>query len=405
MIRNNYNAIQADLASEELFKDKILPKIKLEPTEVSAAYEKKNIKVVLNWLYAPTPESLISYAQLFRQGASFDSLYSLQFRDNIMTDERSMTSDFFKLEQKSSDIAKEIDTLRIGMHSGPVKGQDGWYIFKVVNKWKEISLTELQVSQNKSEVETSLKKIKGDSVSSLFVDSLLSSVKPIIKGNAFVLLRSYLGNYLLDDNKFNEWKLQEKGDSAITKSVTAGKDLNNVVLVEVKDGYYTIGDFINWYQVRSQHIKTDKRTFNTFSASVESLIWKMLRDNLLTKVSLAEGYQNKKEVKEQLSWWKDKLLYAAVREEISSSVMLNHKDDLKEAYDEKFNIEMNRKLLTKINILKKKYDISIDHKLLDKIKVDDQSNSKAIDIYAAKTGGIFPRPAYPSIDFMWESWQ
>lgn len=406
LVQNNYKAIESDLASEELFKDKIIPMVKLETSEISQAYENKITNVQLHWLYCPTPQDVITYAVKFQQGAAFDSLYSLQFSDSVLLDERSMVSDLFNLEQKSPEIYKAIDTLTMGEQSGPVKGQDGWYIFKLVNKWKDVSLSGEQVSKNMNEVEAALKKIRTDFLSGVFVDSLLSSEEPIIKANAFMLLRSYLGTYLLDEKKYNDWKLKEKGDSAVAKLNPPNNDLNNVHLIAAKSGHYTIEDFINWFQVRSQYIKTDKRSLNTFTASVEAHVWKMLRDKLLTKVSLKEGYQNKKEVREQLSWWKDKLVYAVVREEISNSIMLNMQNEtMNDSTQEKYSSEMNRKLLSKINTLKRKYKISINQTLLDQIKVDDQNNSKAIDIYAAKIGGIFPRPAYPTIDFLWESWQ
>ena len=38
-------------------------------------------------------------------------------------------------------------------------------------------------------------------------------------------------------------------------------------------------------------------------------------------------------------------------------------------------------------------------------RIPVEEDPKAVDIYAVKKGGTFPRQAFPVIDMMWETWR
>ena len=41
---------------------------------------------------------------------------------------------------------------------------------------------------------------------------------------------------------------------------------------------------------------------------------------------------------------------------------------------------------------------------LKDLYVDTENDPRAIDVYSVKKGGIFPRPAFPTIDYEWQAW-
>jgi hypothetical protein len=55
--------------------------------------------------------------------------------------------------------------------------------------------------------------------------------------------------------------------------------------------------------------------------------------------------------------------------------------------------------------LKNRYPVSIDEAALQRVPVDAEQDPRAIDVFVAKKGGTFPRPAYPTIDAFWQTWQ
>jgi hypothetical protein len=47
----------------------------------------------------------------------------------------------------------------------------------------------------------------------------------------------------------------------------------------------------------------------------------------------------------------------------------------------------------------------MNEKVLDNIIVSSENDKKAIDMYIVKRGNLVPRPAFPTIDNEWASWE
>jgi hypothetical protein len=302
-------------------------------------------------------------------------------------------------------IAGLIKNQKAGSISSPVKGSDGWYIFKLVNVWKDVLPNESEISKLKEDSERALEKGMMDSLSDNYVRQLLEDLNPQIDGNVFYVLRLYLAKVEVDVKKFEEWNLEASLDSVLNSIDSAKQNINDLVLVTMKEGSYSIKDFIDWIRYREQLTKFKETDFNSFSGSVEAYIWRMVRDNSLTKIAFSKGYQNKKEIQQQIGWWKDKIVYALVRDEIISSGEIKDNKDSFKFENKPLSDEANKKLVHKVLALKQKNKININKDLLNRIKVQNENDPKTVDVYAVKKGGIFPHPAFPSIDFMWQNWQ
>ena len=402
------NALRGDLATEEMFKDDILKNIKIERPEIDIAVQEKQIIYKIRWLYSPDEGIIQNYESCLRKTDSFDSLFKSQLNDSVFSDQRSMEIDKFKLDTKNPVMAAFADSMKTGEISKSIKGSDGWYIFKIDDIWKNMITTQIALEKESADAEEVIKKEKMDKESDMYVDALIKSETPVIKGNAFAIVRSYLGGYELPEEKYNEWKLDERLHEQIKKLNIKNNKYGILTLITLKDTVLNIDDYLNWYRMRSQFIKLNKNDFNKFSASIESSIWQMVRDNLLMKKAYTRGYQNKETVKQQLKWWKDKIVYAVVRDNIISSVKLNtNESKIKELSkpDEKKELEITKKILHKVLTLKQKYKIKINKNLLSRIYVEDNNDPRTVDIYIVKKEGIFPHPAYPSIDMLWQNWQ
>ncbi len=90
----------------------------------------------------------------------------------------------------------------------------------------------------------------------------------------------------------------------------------------MNDGTILLEEFLVWYRNRSQYIKFNKTNLQSFSSSVESLVWRMVRDKLLTGQAYERNFQQTESVIKQSKWWKDKIVYSAVKKEIVESVGL-----------------------------------------------------------------------------------
>src|SRR5579862_3237906 len=154
----------------------------------------------------------------------------------------------------------------------------------------------------------------------------------------------------------------------------------------------------------------------------------MVRDRLLTARAFARGLQRRETVRKQREWWRDKIAYRLAKDAIMDSIPVNDslllayykehlrdyrnakgdtmafdtsKDDVKKNY---YTDKTTERLLHRMVALKKRYPIRVFDANLKSLNVENENDPKAIDVYIAKTGGIFPRQAFPTIDFEWQTW-
>ena len=408
-VKDLLDAIEGDLASMEMYKDDILKKVTIPADMLNRAIEESKITYKLKWIYAPTTDSMGFYVSELGRGISFDSLFNLQLKDSIVyADERSLEETKFNLRMSNLAMFKDVDKMKAGDISEPTKGPDGWYLVKLVDVWKNLITTQTEFEKEEYDSRQVLTMNIADTLSDEYVRAMMLEHNPVIQARAFDILRSYMGNFVLPEKKFNEWNLDARMKNEIAHFDSLRiQDLTKLSLVTLKDGNIFLSDFINWYKMRDEYLKFNESGFNPFSASLEQMIWRMVRDHLLVQRAYKRGYQNLDIVKQQADWWQDKIVYAVVRDEIGKSVGLDIElpPSVKAKNTEDKNQEMITKIFRTLQQLKKQYKVEINENVLKEIQVQDRNDPKAIDAYIVRKGGTFPHPAFPSIDYSWQDWE
>jgi len=407
-VKSIHQDFENDLATEQMFREDILSKVEVNEKEIDTVITQKELELDIRWLYAKTEMELNDYLNSLASEIPFDSLYQLQFNDtSIYLDDRSMQLSRFQLGKRNPELAGLIDTLPIGQVSNPVATSDGWYLFKINNVTQNMVVTGTEMERLRQESINAVKMKKMDKLSDEYVNNLLLQQDPIIKRQSFTVLRSYIGFYSLEKELYEKWQLADKMEEGLKNLNITKENAGQTVLVEMNEGNVTLEEFLKWYRNRSEYVKFNKENLPTFSKSLENLIWRMLRDKLLSELALKRGFYKDESVVEQSKWWEDKIVYSAVKNEIVQSVLLKEKEvklDDKSNSDET-DQKILRKILLKLNELKAKYKVSINEDVLEKVKVSEENNPRAIDLYTVKKGGLIPRTAYPSIDFDWINWE
>ncbi|MDH7605609.1 MAG: peptidyl-prolyl cis-trans isomerase [Melioribacter sp.] len=412
-VKNIFNEFESDIATEELFKDEILKKISYTKEEIDTVAKQKLIEVELQWIYSSSEDEIRKIYDSLFAGIDFQKLFNKQLNDSIYYEDRYLKSSRYVLGLKNYELAKIIDTIKVNTFSKPIKANDGWYIVKLMNINYPLIVNESEQNKIMKEAETALIKRKMDQLSDVYVNSLMMKSNPVIKRKAFQVLRSYLAQFELPKETYDKWRLSEILREALNSfNLINQKNINDITLVELNYGKISLSDFINWYRARDEYIKFDKRSFASYSRSLENIIWRMVRDKLLTEEARKKGYFERRVVKEQSKWWKDKIIYSTVKNELMNSILLEKKevDDTNKnindkSYTEFIEDELTKKIFRKINELKNKYAITINEDLLKSIKVSEENNVKALDLYVVKRGGLIPRTPFPTIDNYWARWQ
>ena len=224
-----------DIATEEMFKNDILKNVKISNAEIDTLVIQKQLQLNIKWLYAKDKDELSIILKKMKAGISFDSLYSLQFKDSIYTDDRSLKTNRYQLGLKNPALASIIDTLHIGSPSKPIKETDGWYIIKLDNVFKNVLMNETEFMKLRYESIEALKKKKMDKLSDKYVNKILLRNKPVIKRKSFNLLRSYIAMRSLPKKKYDDWRLSEKLKAALNLLKVTKGNISKTVLVTLRD--------------------------------------------------------------------------------------------------------------------------------------------------------------------------
>ncbi len=364
-----------------------------------------------------------------RLGISFDTLYAQQLRTRIKSEDRSMETTRFKMRMKNPLFSSIVDTMNANEISLPIHGLDGWYIVRMTGEWIDPVVTQTDETKLVEDVRRALTQHISDSLSDAYVRRVVGSQHPTILRGPFNAIQAYLGTKFLTKQTVEQWHLDSREGAKELKDISSLKSTAAKTLVNLRSQNFTIGDFLDWYRMREPYIKLELSTPQGFFQSAEDLVWRMVRDRLLTRKAFARGLQDLPSVKRKTQWWKEKMLYTAEKNRIADTIadslplvrkyydtntrsFVDEKGNVKpfdtvkeDVWRQYYSYELTKRLLHEILHLKQEYGVKIEESALDRIPVDEQNNPKTIDVYTAKTGGIYPHSAFPSIDYEWQSWE
>ena len=419
--RKSLSQVEADLATEELYRDDVLKGVRVSGAEIEQGARQQLVSLSLRWLYAPDRARIADLRALIASGVPFDSLFRSQNRDSAAGEERAMETTRFKLRRANPIVARMVDTLRAGIPSSPVRGPDGYYILQLTDLQMTAMPTETELNKLRYDAGRAITEEKADSLSDLYVQRMMLARNPVIIRSSLNSLGGLLGRQVLKESLYNEWDL--------SRFAREGAQLERDTLVTLKNGSFLGRDFLDWYHARETLLKFSLRSPDAFYASLEQLVWRMVRDRLLTRRAIARGLQKRASVATQVTWWEQKVLYEMVKDSLARSIHIdssaagdfyreNRRRYLAHAGDtlsydrardqvlkELFDTEFAKRLLHMVLALKQKYPVTVEQAVLSGLPVDTENDPKAIDVYTVKKGGIFPRPAFPVIDYAWQTWQ
>jgi hypothetical protein len=426
-VSKSLEELEGDMATEELFKDDVLGRVTLSGREVAEGMREGGIHRSIRWLFSSDPGRASSLFAELNGGVPFDTLFAQQLAGGVKKDDRSMETTLFRLRRANPVLASVADTLRAGENSRPVKGPDGWYIIRVVDGWRDVTLSVTESAKLEDEARRALTQEKSDSLSDRYVRRMMLDRNPVIIRETFDRLEGWLGRIWVKPGLFARWELAARpGADSVTASRIDGS--RGDTLVSLTAGCIRLGQFLSWYRARDAYFRLNTVDEPSFFTSVEDLVWRMVRDRLLVDRATKRNLQDRDPVKKQLRWWEDKILFGEEKLMLGNQIVLNdsafrayydlHARDYRtdsggvrpfeqvrdQVRNEYYAFELRKNMLHRLVALKRQYRVVVKDDVLSDLPVDVENNPKAIDAYIAKKGGTFPHPAFPVIDFGWAAW-
>jgi len=423
---------EGDLATEELYRDEVLSQVSVTQKEMEEALAKERVHLELRWLFVPPwrEETLNHYSTQLAQGVPFDALFNAQLNDSVSAGDRSLETTKFRLEDQNPEMARVVDKLAFGEVSQPVEAPDGFYLAQITNIWTNPVMTETARVKLEYDLERALVKRKAEALSDQYVDKMLRERNPVIVRRTFNALRAIIGKSILPQEKYKEWNLTKTlmSEAGPLDSLNL-ENYRGETLVRLAEQNFLFENFWTWYQARRPYIRFNTTSPQALSASLQQMVWRSVRDKLLTAHAFERELQNRSSVQKQKQWWEEKIVYARTKEEILKSIKITD-DQIQRFYENRsrryrdrhgkiqpfdqvkeqvrqdcYADGLTQNLLHYVNLLKSKYSVSINHAALKALPVSAEAEPNAIDVIIAKKDGTFPRPGFPTIDFDWKLWE
>lgn len=423
------DAVEGDLATEELYREDVLSGVHVSGDEVDLAVRRRSVEVTVRWLYAAERKGIDTLARRLERGGNFDRLFAEECR-TVPREDRSMVVTMMDLMMRNASMGRIVENLHPGVPSGVIIVPDGYYIVQVDSVWTTAITTATAKAEAQSDARRALTQHKADSLSGVYIQGLMLDAGPVIQRRSFDILRAYLGSQLVDDPTFDAWGLADRfrstGDSVAFREIGRYEE---DTLVTLRTGGISIGSFLGWYHVRERNLKLRITGPQEFFLSLQDLVWRMVRDELLVERAMARRLQERPAVVAQKRWWEDKLLYQVAKDSLAKTItwtdstlrvyydahprfrrnalgkQQRFEDAREDVLREWYGIALNERVLRRLNELRSRYPVMVDDNALARVPVDAQHDPRAIDVAVAKKGGTFPRPAFPSIDPYWQTWQ
>jgi len=249
--------------------------------------------------------------------------------------------------------------------SEPFFDGKNYHVFLVVDKSVSKMQTEEDFLQNKSSLETALRKRKEHQKAFEFVNRIMAPQKLMIKAETL--------NWMIAQIQSQHYQKIKPGflDEQELAFLKHG-DFYDKNIAEFKSGHLTVEDFQRIYAMNP--IRISFKNENSIGASLQNIIAIYVRDKIFSDIGMAENLNQKKSVKEEQKFWKTRLLANEMKRKIYNDLQKTSKDSMDFRYNEKIE-EFTQQLIDKS-------DIKIDHKKLLAIKTSDEGLSRKIDFFA-----------------------
>ena len=200
--------IHDQLLLNEYYDTKIMNKIEIADNELRQLFKHYKTRLHVRHLYAPDLETIKDMAEQIRSGVSWDSLARICFEDSIL---KNNGGDLGWYKMGELDPAFEITAFELsdGEISEPIKTRKGFSLIQVLEREKDIFLTEQDYQLNKEWLKQMAIRYKRLPFLREFTDNILTGLDVQFNKNGL--------NELLDELLMNKEKRASYSDSPVLK--------------------------------------------------------------------------------------------------------------------------------------------------------------------------------------------
>ncbi len=329
-------------ARDALYHREILDKIKITDEDLIRAYARNSEKLYVNFLFSSDEKTIWNLYHMLNAGVPFDSVLSI--RPEAKEQSKPEEIVFGQMEEAVQD---SLYSLKIGQFTSPIFTPDGWYIFKLTDRVKQVFNTESDKENAAQIVKKTLeayqsKKLYRDFYLNFFKDKRVDINAPLFQSLARKISSTF------EKKKF-DYRIKDgdpiyfEPDELVKLENEFGLDSLGMSYIEFKEKPITLRKFMNILTFEEFNSKT--YDLNSIAKLLDSFTRKTIENEFLARQALKEGLENLPSVTNDLKMWHESYLAQMLQKKFIDSAKISNSEVynyyLKNNKDEKFPEEVN----------------------------------------------------------------
>jgi len=421
-VQKSLKTLEKELLIETLLQTEVKDKINVSDEEIRDAINKSKVSFKFRYWVEPNFNRALKVAEAMKVKGYADVVDEILMENpEYIIDPKLLETDYLDYMQVSPDVLAAIQDLPYGEISDPVEMRDHYYIFQVVDI-RRGAVTENEYMTKASSFEQIVFYRKFEQALVEYGTRLLDPKNIKTKRNAFDMLAEALQEWkTINPNErtiFSEDIQKTKNNRPALNKLHGNLDMP---FFEYNEGEVSIEEFLKSFKAKKFLKDFEGKT--DFIGFLHSEIQSTIRDYFLLKEAEKKDLRTNPKLQNELSLWRDKLVYGETRNNLVKNVTVNenevedyfehHQDKYKSTKNitpklssvykqvkrDAFQNQIHSKINEEIETLKKKYGVQINETVLDTIKVVEFQKSKWATMQVFKSGSN--RPALPVVDPNW----
>lgn len=334
-IKFSEKAFEKLFVRDALYKREIEDKVFVSENELIEGLIKNSTKLKVNFLFSEDEEEIIDLHRLLSNGITFDSILaeSPEF-------EEQKTPIEVVYGQMEAVIEDSLYNLKVGKYTLPILTQDGWYIFRLVDKVESALLSQQDIDDANKTVKKTIEARKTNRIHREFYRKFFSGKKIDIN---LQLLASL-------SEKISKRFLEKKNILNLKDSSLIALDVNEVLKIESEFGADTLANTFIYFDDNPVNLKEFIRQliFDGFRSqaydvkSIHALLGGRVKTFIEKELLAREGYKQNlnylPEVLAQVKTWRENYLYQVLQNQFIDSAKVS-KDEVYQVYLQRNNQE------------------------------------------------------------------
>lgn len=352
IVKNSLKTLEKLFVKDELFRSEVESKITLTSDEISKGLLRVGRTLSVKILTSSDSSEIFIIHNHLTNFNNFDSI--LASRTENISQQKSFE---IKLGTLADEFAEDvIFNLKLNEISEPIKSNNRWFIFKLVNEEVDSSIfTDNESARNKTISILSEKKRKA--LAGNFIDKVL--------GGRTISANSELFNYFVDNLiHFIQKRIEGKNlelsnnieltpDDLQRTLKLLDKDKLNSLFVEFDSTKLNLKDFI--YYLMYQKISFPSSKPNRIKLTLNAAVKQFIEDEVLTQEGYKRGLGKLSSVKNDIEVWKNYYLSELMLQSFSDSVTISD-SEIENYISGKLNNSSNQIQLNIIEIFTQQLD-------------------------------------------------